>query len=44
MNIPRNIHAMMKQEAQRKDLFRFKRMNFAFHRNDMAIPGKPYIL
>ncbi|WP_262502241.1 hypothetical protein [Pukyongia salina] len=43
MNIARNIHTIMKQEWQRKDLFQLKQMQDAFMRTDMAMPGKPYI-
>ena len=43
MNLARNIHTIMKQEAQRKDLFQLKHLKFASQRCDMAVPGKPYI-
>ena len=44
MNLAKNIHTIMKQESQRKDLFQFKRIAVFANRHDMAIPGKPYIL
>jgi hypothetical protein len=43
MNIARNIHTIMKQEWQRKDLFQLKHIQDVFQRSDMAMPGKPYI-
>ena len=43
MNLARNIHTNMKQEAQRKDLFQLKKVYLACQRSDMVIPGKPYI-
>ncbi len=43
MNLAGNIHTIMKQEAQRKDLFRLKHIHLALERSDMVMPGKPYI-
>ena len=44
MNIARNIHTIMKQDAQRKDMFHFKTVSAAGRRIDEALPGKPFIV